>query len=172
MAASEEHTQKLTFRKFADGEHQWDDFKDLIFNEDNSHKCPTYVHRTRLVREAARLARTFGDGSKLCVVWRNPRGGDLAEYAFRRATDANPFPAMMGRVCPVPRVKVVATAIMLTILSESIPSSSTSVTSLLTKDTALTTACGQQEDRHYWGRSCRVGRRIPIAAVGVRLDGV
>ena len=39
MAASEEHTEKLTFRKFADGEHQWDDFKDLIFNEDNSHKC-------------------------------------------------------------------------------------------------------------------------------------
>ena len=46
MAASEEHAEKLTFRKFADGEHQWDDFKDLIFNEDNSHKCPTYVHRT------------------------------------------------------------------------------------------------------------------------------
>jgi NADPH-dependent glutamate synthase beta subunit-like oxidoreductase len=24
------------------------------------------------------------------------------EYAFRRSTDANPFPAMMGRVCPAP----------------------------------------------------------------------
>jgi NADPH-dependent glutamate synthase beta subunit-like oxidoreductase len=30
--------------------------------------------------------------------------GDMSwqEYAFRRATDANPFPAMMGRVCPAP----------------------------------------------------------------------
>ena len=24
------------------------------------------------------------------------------EYAFRRSTDANPFPSMMGRVCPAP----------------------------------------------------------------------
>ncbi len=24
------------------------------------------------------------------------------EYAFRRLTDANPFPSMMGRVCPAP----------------------------------------------------------------------
>ena len=24
------------------------------------------------------------------------------EYAFRRSTNANPFPSMMGRVCPAP----------------------------------------------------------------------
>jgi hypothetical protein len=30
--------------------------------------------------------------------------GDLSwqEYAFRRSTDANPFPSVMGRVCPAP----------------------------------------------------------------------
>ena len=27
---------------------------------------------------------------------------DWKEYAFRRSTDANPFPSMMGRVCPAP----------------------------------------------------------------------
>ena len=26
----------------------------------------------------------------------------MEEYAFRRSTDANPFPSMMGRVCPAP----------------------------------------------------------------------
>jgi NADPH-dependent glutamate synthase beta subunit-like oxidoreductase len=31
-----------------------------------------------------------------------PEGMDWQEYAFRRSTDANPFPSMMGRVCPAP----------------------------------------------------------------------
>src|SRR5690606_40340652 len=31
-----------------------------------------------------------------------PEGMSMEEYAFRRLTDANPFPAMMGRVCPAP----------------------------------------------------------------------
>jgi NADPH-dependent glutamate synthase beta subunit-like oxidoreductase len=29
-------------------------------------------------------------------------GVDWKEYAFRRSTDANPFPSVMGRVCPAP----------------------------------------------------------------------
>ena len=29
-------------------------------------------------------------------------GMDWKEYAFRRNTIANPFPAIMGRVCPAP----------------------------------------------------------------------
>ncbi|OGA51352.1 MAG: glutamate synthase [Betaproteobacteria bacterium RIFCSPLOWO2_12_FULL_62_13] len=31
-----------------------------------------------------------------------PAGCSWQEYAFRRLTDANPFPAVMGRVCPAP----------------------------------------------------------------------
>ena len=31
-----------------------------------------------------------------------PKGTSMQEYAFRRSTDANPFPSMMGRVCPAP----------------------------------------------------------------------
>ena len=31
-----------------------------------------------------------------------PEGVSMEEYAFRRSTDANPFPSMMGRVCPAP----------------------------------------------------------------------
>ena len=33
---------------------------------------------------------------------RPPEGMAWQEYAFARATDANPFPSMMGRVCPAP----------------------------------------------------------------------
>ncbi|MDH3559927.1 MAG: NAD(P)-binding protein, partial [Gammaproteobacteria bacterium] len=31
-----------------------------------------------------------------------PAGTSWQEYAFRRSTDANPFPSIMGRVCPAP----------------------------------------------------------------------
>ena len=103
MAASEEHTQKLTFRKFADGEHQWDDFKDLIFNEDNSHKCPTYVHRTPPCQGSCPSGEDIRGWLQIVRgMEKPPEGMTWQEYAFRRATDANPFPAMMGRVCPAP----------------------------------------------------------------------
>ena len=36
----------LTFRKYEDGNQEWDSNTDRIFKEDTSHKCPTYVHRT------------------------------------------------------------------------------------------------------------------------------
>ena len=40
---SDEMKTKLTWRRFEDGEDQWDSFTDKIFREDTSHKCPTYV---------------------------------------------------------------------------------------------------------------------------------
>ena len=43
---SDEMNTKLTWRRFEDGNNKWDYFTDKIFNEDTSHKCPTYVHKT------------------------------------------------------------------------------------------------------------------------------
>jgi NADPH-dependent glutamate synthase beta subunit-like oxidoreductase/Pyruvate/2-oxoacid:ferredoxin oxidoreductase delta subunit len=103
MAASEEQTQKLTFRKFTDGEHQWEDFKEQIFNEDNSHKCPTYVHRTPPCQGSCPSGEDIRGWLQIVRgMEQPPEGMTWQEYAFRRATDANPFPAMMGRVCPAP----------------------------------------------------------------------
>ncbi|MGA0342854.1 MAG: 4Fe-4S dicluster domain-containing protein [Gammaproteobacteria bacterium] len=103
MAASEEHTQKLTFRKFADGEHEWQDYKKQIFNEDHSHKCPTYVHRTPPCQGSCPSGEDIRGWLQIVRgMERPPEGLNWQEYAFRRATDANPFPAMMGRVCPAP----------------------------------------------------------------------
>ena len=43
---SEEMNKDLTWRRFEEGENQWDDWGEKIFKEDTSHKCPTYVHKT------------------------------------------------------------------------------------------------------------------------------
>ena len=63
---------------------------------------PTCTARRR-ARGAARPARTSGAGSRWCRgLEKPPEGMSWQEYAFRRATDANPFPSQMGRVCPAP----------------------------------------------------------------------
>ncbi len=43
---SDEMNTKLTWRRYEDGDHEWASMTDMIFNEDTSHKCPTYVHKT------------------------------------------------------------------------------------------------------------------------------
>ena len=35
-----------TYRRYEEGVHKWDDLSEQIFNQDESHKCPTYVHKT------------------------------------------------------------------------------------------------------------------------------
>jgi len=103
MAASEEQAQKLTFRKYEEGDSQWQDFKKQIFNEDNSHKCPTYVHRTPPCQGSCPSGEDIRGWLQIVRGMEHPpEGMTWQEYAFRRATDANPFPAMMGRVCPAP----------------------------------------------------------------------
>ena len=103
MAATDEIEKKLTFRKYEDGVNRWRSQGENIFNEDTSHKCPTYVHRTPPCQgscpsgEDVRGWLNIVRGIEL-----PPEGVSMQEYAFQRSTDANPFPSMMGRVCPAP----------------------------------------------------------------------
>ena len=39
-------TKKLSYRRYDDGDKDYDDFTEKIFNAGYTHKCPTYVHRT------------------------------------------------------------------------------------------------------------------------------
>jgi NADPH-dependent glutamate synthase beta subunit-like oxidoreductase len=100
---SEEINTKLTWRRFKDGENKWQDLTEKIFVQDTSHKCPTYVHRTPPCQgscpsgEDIRGYLAIARGQE-----KPPAGVEWQEYAFRRSTDANPFPSMMGRVCPAP----------------------------------------------------------------------
>ncbi|MGF1643152.1 MAG: NAD(P)-binding protein [Thiotrichales bacterium] len=104
MATShDDMSKKLTFRKFEDGSHTWDALTDKIFNEDRSHKCPTYVHRTPPCQGSCPSGEDIRGWLDIVRgIEKPPVGLTWQEYAFRRSTDANPFPAMMGRVCPAP----------------------------------------------------------------------
>ena len=95
---------KLTFRKYEDGDYEYKGSLSVdIFNEDNSHKCPTYVHKTPPCQGSCPSGEDIRGwlgivrGMEL-----PPEGISMEEYAFQRSTDANPFPSQMGRVCPAP----------------------------------------------------------------------
>ncbi len=92
-----------TFRKFEDGSQDWSSMGSMIFNEDTSHKCPTYVHRTPPCQGSCPSGEDIRGWLQIARGIEQPVG-DMSwqEYAFRRSTDANPFPSQMGRVCPAP----------------------------------------------------------------------
>ncbi|BCU06801.1 NAD(P)-binding protein [Allochromatium tepidum] len=101
--SSDEMKMKPTWRRFEDGNHVWDNLTDKIFNQDRSHKCPTYVHKTPPCQGSCPSGEDIRGWLQIVRgMEKPPQGMDWKEYAFRRSTDANPFPAMMGRVCPAP----------------------------------------------------------------------
>jgi NADPH-dependent glutamate synthase beta subunit-like oxidoreductase len=95
--------ENLTFRRYADHDHTWERRGDNIFNEDTSYKCPTYVHRTPPCQGSCPSGEDIRGWLQIVRgIEKPPAGMSWQEYAFRRSTDANPFPAIMGRVCPAP----------------------------------------------------------------------
>ena len=104
MAASkDEMNRKLTFRLYEDGDHKWRSQGENIFQEDTSHKCPTYVHRTPPCQGSCPSGEDIRGWLDIVRgIEKPPEGVSMQEYAFQRSTDANPFPSMMGRVCPAP----------------------------------------------------------------------
>jgi NADPH-dependent glutamate synthase beta subunit-like oxidoreductase len=89
---------------FEDGDYTWGNFGDQIFKEDTSHKCPTYVHRTPPCQGSCPSGEDIRGWLQIVRGIEKPQkeGMSMQEYAFLRSTDANPFPSMMGRVCPAP----------------------------------------------------------------------
>ncbi len=104
MATSaDDMNTKLTFRKFEDGDHDWGRWEEQIFVADESHKCPTYVHQTPPCQGSCPAGEDIRGWLQIVRGIEKPTEGmSMAEYAFRRSTDANPFPSIMGRVCPAP----------------------------------------------------------------------
>ena len=96
-------TENHTFRKFRDGEHEWKRWEAQIFDADYSHKCPTYVHRTPPCQAGCPAGEDIRGWLQIVRgIEKPPADVSWQEYAFQRATAANPFPAQMGRVCPAP----------------------------------------------------------------------
>ncbi|OOZ43036.1 NAD(P)-binding protein [Solemya elarraichensis gill symbiont] len=101
--SSDEMNTKLSYRRFEEGDDQWGSWTDKIFNEDNSHKCPTYVNKTPPCQGSCPSGEDIRGWLAIVREQEKPSEGvEWQEYAFRRSTDANPFPSMMGRVCPAP----------------------------------------------------------------------
>src|SRR5512135_3194745 len=92
-----------TFRKYKDGDQEWSSLQARIFTADETDKCPTYVHKTPPCQASCPSGEDIRGWLNIVRgVEKAPKGTAMQEYAFRRATDANPFPSMMGRVCPAP----------------------------------------------------------------------
>ena len=95
--------EKLTFRAYQDGEHRWGSWQENIYTEDRSHKCPTYVHRTPPCQGSCPSGEDVRGWLQIVRgIEKPPQDVAWQEYAFHRSTAANPFPSIMGRVCPAP----------------------------------------------------------------------
>lgn len=95
----EEHT----FRRFKDGDQEWPSLQARIFIADATDKCPTYVHKTPPCQASCPSGEDIRGWLNIVRgIEKPPKGVTMQEYAFRRSTDANPFPSIMGRVCPAP----------------------------------------------------------------------
>ncbi len=98
-----EKADNHTFRKFKDGDNRWKDWTAQIFVADESHKCPVYVNRTPPCQGSCPSGEDIRGWLQIANgIEKPPEGTSWQEYAFRRSTDANPFPSQMGRVCPAP----------------------------------------------------------------------
>ena len=99
----------LTFRRYEEGETESDwDLEEKIFLQDTSYKCPTYIHRTPPCQGSCPAGEDIRGWLNIVRGVEKPPvdadGNEMPweQYAFDRATNANPFPAIMGRVCPAP----------------------------------------------------------------------
>ena len=95
-----------TFRRFKSGDNMWnwDDLQEKIFQADHSYKCPTYIHRTPPCQGSCPSGHEIRGWLAIARGMDKPPTADMPwqEYAFQRMIAANPFPSMMGRVCPAP----------------------------------------------------------------------
>jgi NADPH-dependent glutamate synthase beta subunit-like oxidoreductase len=97
--------KKSTFRRFETGKTmwEWDDLQEKIFTADKSHKCPTYVHRAPPCQASCPSGHDIRGWLAIARGQdKSPAGAPWQEYAFERMVEANPFPSVMGRVCPAP----------------------------------------------------------------------
>jgi NADPH-dependent glutamate synthase beta subunit-like oxidoreductase len=105
MSANLDNVQPrpLTFRRYKEGDDKPLAWQQEIFDADHSHKCPTYVQSTPPCQGSCPSGEDIrGYLNIVRGVEKPPAGVPWQEYAWRRLTEANPLPSVMGRVCPAP----------------------------------------------------------------------
>jgi len=94
---------KLNYRRYREGDSGHGPWTEQIFQASHTFKCPTYQKSTPPCQascpsgEDIRGYLAIARGTE-----KPPAGVPWQEYAWRRLTEANPFPSVMGRVCPAP----------------------------------------------------------------------
>lgn len=109
MSEVKETPQNITFRRYKDGDSKVHNWSEQIFQASYTHKCPTYIQSTPPCQGSCPAGEDIrGYLSIVRGTEKPPVGKDgkpamsWQEYAWRRLTSANPFPSVMGRVCPAP----------------------------------------------------------------------
>jgi len=93
----------MNFRRYKDGDAKVKTWQAKIFDAGHSHKCPTYIQSTPPCQGSCPAGEDIrGYLNIVRGIEKPPTGMVWQEYAFRRLTEANPFPSVMGRVCPAP----------------------------------------------------------------------
>jgi NADPH-dependent glutamate synthase beta subunit-like oxidoreductase len=101
--ADNAQAQPLTFRRYKDGDAKPLAWQQEIFDADHSHKCPTYIQSTPPCQGSCPSGEDIRSYLNIVRgIEKPPAGVPWQEYAWRRLTEANPFPSVMGRVCPAP----------------------------------------------------------------------
>jgi NADPH-dependent glutamate synthase beta subunit-like oxidoreductase len=95
---------KLTFLRFKEGDDRPAELREMIFKAGKSYKCPTYVHRAPPCQAACPSGHDIRGWLAIARGMDKPAvaGTPWQHYAFERMTESNPFPSVMGRVCPAP----------------------------------------------------------------------
>jgi NADPH-dependent glutamate synthase beta subunit-like oxidoreductase len=102
-APSSTEAKPLTFRRYKDGDAKPLAWQQEIFDADHSHKCPTYIQSTPPCQGSCPSGEDIrGYLNIVRGIEKPPAGVPWQEYAWRRLTEANPLPSVMGRVCPAP----------------------------------------------------------------------
>ncbi|MEO5336677.1 MAG: NAD(P)-binding protein [Magnetospirillum sp. WYHS-4] len=92
-----------TYLRFKKGDNTYDDLTEVVLESGFSYKCPTYVHRTPPCQGSCPSGHDIRGWLAIARGQDKPADGrPWQAYAFERMVKANPFPAIMGRVCPAP----------------------------------------------------------------------
>lgn len=92
-----------TYRRYADGDDQPYDWNRDVVTQGESYICPTYIQRTPPCQNACPSGHDIRGWLSIVRGLDKPEGDTpWQQHAFERMTLANPFPSIMGRVCPAP----------------------------------------------------------------------
>ena len=103
-APNQPKTDGKVYRRFKENDSTTNrSMPDWIFEGDESYKCPEYVLATPPCQGSCPSGEDIRGWLNIVRGIEKPTAGvTWQEYAFRRITSANPFPSVMGRVCPAP----------------------------------------------------------------------